>query len=398
MQKIKIPYLHDHHSHFSLYAGLNNCLNIKEESSKEKVLDMIREISKNELNAVYGWNSGKYRFSQSELESLPPVVILNLSLHGFIMNSSAEKLLKDKYPEIIGNYKDPSWCEEHLTELVLFFSQILPFSVNTALEFADILEKRYGIHEIEDMLLPSEEVFEIIENSSLFKRVSFWADINTFRTLSNKTASKIKGVKLFADGANGAATAAIGESYITGEKGFLTHSDFALTELMDEALSTSKGVAVHAIGDRAIDQIISVVKDLRKKGLTDTVRIEHCQFIFKESAKKAKDLGIVLSMQPNFNEDSLIYADRIPKKYVIQNNPFRMLIDEVGFIPGIDLIFGSDGMPHGIEFALEQVLWPTVESQKLSIEELIDGYCLKDGERNLEIEIDHNSKKVKILN
>jgi len=32
-----------------------------------------------------------------------------------------------------------------------------------------------------------------------------------------------------------------------------------------------------------------------------------------------------------------------------------MLIDEVDFVPGEDLNFGSDGMPHGVEPALDLV-------------------------------------------
>ena len=381
MKIVKIPYLHDHHSHFSLYAGLSGSLNIKNFPDKEPVLELLRTFPDDRLNTVYGWNSGSFSFTGKELESFPPVLISNLSLHGFIMNSAAEKMLLDKHPEIIVNYKNPDWCEEHLTELVLFFSDILPATLETVLEYAELLKDQYGIYEIEDMLLPSDAFYRMIRHSPLSERVLFWADINTFRHLQKETRLQINGIKLFTDGANGAATAAISEPYTTGEKGILTHSDRKLTELMEESLEISNAVAIHAIGDRAIDQIIRSTDTLRKNGITKPVRIEHCQFIFEESAKKAKDLGIILSLQPNFNEDSVIYADRIPQKYVRQNNPFRMLIDKAGFIPGTDLIFGSDGMPHGVEFALEQSLWPPFPVQKLEIDEFIDGYCVKNGEK-----------------
>ena len=397
MQQISIPYLHDHHSHFSLYAGLANSLNIKEMKNKDEVLDILRSFPDDKLNTVYGWNSANFRFSDSELESLPPVLIANLSLHGFVLNSAAEKMLKDEYPEIIANYKNVDWCEEHLTELVLFFSRILPTPLETVLEYAKFLEIKFGIYETEDMLLPSEDFYQMIKNSELSKRVFFWSDLKTFKTLSPDTQKEIKGVKLFTDGANGAATAAIGEPYITGEKGFLTYPDKLLTELMEESLEISNGVAIHAIGDRAIDQIIYATEILRKNNQMKPVRIEHCQFIFEESAKKAKDLGIILSLQPNFNEDSIIYADRIPKKYLKQNNPFRMLIDNAGFVPGKDLIFGSDGMPHGVEFALEQSLWPPFPIQKLELSEFVDGYCISDKNRLLHLQIDEQNRKVKML-
>ena len=396
MKNLKIPFLHDHHSHFSLYAGLSGSLNIKDFSDKEPVLEFLRKFPDDRLNTVYGWNSGSFNFTGKELELLPPVLISNLSLHGFIMNSAAEKMLLDKHPVIIANYKDPDWCEKHLTELVLFFSGILPATLETASEYAGLLKDQYGIYEIEDMLLPSDEFYKIIRDSPLSERVSFWADISTFRNLQKETRLQINGIKLFTDGANGSSTAALNEPYTTGEEGILTHSDKKLTELMEESMDIANAVAVHAIGDRAIDQVISVTKILRNNNQIRPVRIEHCQFISEKSAKKAKDLGIILSLQPNFNEDSVIYADRIPEKYLKLNNPFRMLIDKAGFIPGKDLILGSDGMPHGIQFALEQALWPPFPAQKLEIDEFIEGYCVKNGEKLLTLQINSDKKHVQI--
>ncbi len=97
-------------------------------------------------------------------------------------------------------------------------------------------------------------------------------------------------------------------------------------------------------------------------------------------------------MQPNFSTDSVDYRDRLDDQYCRANNPFRMLIDEIGFEPGRDLIFGSDGMPHGIEFALQQSLFPALESQVLTVEEFRLGYCFKSDEPGyVEVEMDgHN--------
>ena len=103
--------------------------------------------------------------------------------------------------------------------------------------------------------------------------------------------------------------------------------------------------------------------------------MEHAQLISLEQAKRAKDLGLIMSMQPNFNIDSVDYASRLPAGVAERNNPFRMLIDDAGFVPGTDLILGSDGMPHGVEYATEQSFNPAFESQKLSRKEFIAGYC-----------------------
>ena len=74
-----------------------------------------------------------------------------------------------------------------------------------------------------------------------------------------------------------------------------------------------------------------------------------------------------------------------------------MLIDEAGFVPGENLIFGSDGMPHGVETALQSALFPPEEGQKLTLEEFIQGYTLPDEKVKLTIEIDYGNKRVKLL-
>jgi hypothetical protein len=105
-----------------------------------------------------------------------------------------------------------------------------------------------------------------------------------------------------------------------------------------------------------------------------SIRLEHVQFIAADQAKKCKDAGIILSMQPNFNADSSDYADRLIPRHRAENDPFRMLIDEAGFVPGEDLLFGSDGMPHGAEYALRCSLSPEFEGQRLSLGEFEAGY------------------------
>ena len=376
LSKMSLPYLHDSHSHFTLYAGMFKSVCLKEVKTKEDALDLFAKLEDGKLNSAYGWNSGFYSLEKSELNKFPPLIISNLSLHGFVMNEGAEKLLRHEFEEIIDNYENQEWCEEHVTELLLFFVKIMPATIGTMTEFADFLLKECGVYEIEDMLLPSQETFEIIDNSALKERVSFWADINTFRTLPEKTQRKIRGIKLFTDGANGSGTAALSKPYLNGNKGVLTYTTPQLVELLEEASSTANGVAIHALGDIAARQVVEAAEIVRKHGSDQFIRLEHAQFIDLETAKRAKNAGIVLSMQPNFTEDSLIYADRLPDGFAERNNPFRMLIGEAGFVPGKDMFFGSDGMPHGVKFALKQSLTPVFEGQRLTLSEFIAGYCI----------------------
>ncbi len=158
-----------------------------------------------------------------------------------------------------------------------------------------------------------------------------------------------------------------------------------------------KPVAIHAIGDMATEQAVRCLDHLKQDSgkLPPLIRLEHCQFISHDTAQKAKAVGIVLSMQPNFNYDSIQYSDRLPKSFCKKNNPFRMLVDQAGFIPGKDLILGSDGMPHGAEYALNQSLFPPFEVQELTLDEFIAGYCMADMKNgHIEIHIDNKKSNV----
>jgi hypothetical protein len=72
-----------------------------------------------------------------------------------------------------------------------------------------------------------------------------------------------------------------------------------------------------------------------------------------------------------------------------------MLIDEVGYMPGKDLLFGSDGMPHGVQYALESALFPPFPGQVLELSEFVAGYCMADLENGfIEVAIDHENRKI----
>ncbi len=376
LSKMSLPYLHDSHSHFTLYAGMFKSVCLKDVKNKDEAMALFAKLEDGKLNSAYGWNSGSFSLERSELNKFPPLIISNLSLHGFVMNEGAEKLLRPEFEEIIDNYENQEWCEKHVTELLLFFVKIMPATAETMADFAAFLLKECGVYEIEDMLLPSQEIFEMIDGSTLKDRVSFWADVRTFRTLPEKTQKRIKGIKLFTDGANGACTAALSKPYKNGNKGVLTHTLSGLVELLEEAGDTANGVAIHALGDIAARQVVEAAETVRKHGSNQFIRLEHAQFIDLETAKRAKNAGIVLSMQPNFTEDSLIYTDRLPDGFAERNDPFRMLIDKAGFVPGKDMFCGSDGMPHGVKFALKQSLRPVFEGQRLTLSEFIAGYCV----------------------
>lgn len=394
-QKINIPLLKDHHNHASLYALFNDCLNIQEINDKNAALEMVQSLDKEKVSVVLGWNTGFYTFTGEELNGFPPVIIVNLSLHAFIMNASAEAILENKYPDIVANYKNPSWYEAHFARMMIFLANRVEPTAQKVKTFFDELYKK-GVYHVEDMLLTGEEIYYFIASSPYRDRTSYWTDPATFKTLSPTVKIAVKGIKLFTDGALGAGTAALGQPYLNGKHAGLLHKDEDLFRQMREVALLGKAVAVHAIGELGIAQVLRTIRLLKEKGFSfPEIRMEHCQFIDETMAHEAKELGIILSMQPNFSTDSTIYSDRLPAHYLEQNNPFRMLIDKAGFVPGKDLIFGSDGMPHGVETAIQTGLFPPFPGQRLTPNEFMAGYCMPDKSHGqIEVEIDESPGNV----
>ena len=393
---IRIPWLHDQHSHASFYASLTGCLTLAG-MDRGEALQALEGLRQDQLSVVLGWHSGRAPIAPDELRSLPPAIIVNVSMHGFVLAGSATELLAESQPELVARRDDPDWCERNLPSLLEVFGRTARLTPQKLEIFMERMEAQ-GLGVVDDMLLPGEEAFQVIRGSRWADHLRCWVTPRTYRTLSPATQAAITGLKLFTDGALGARTAGLKGEFLGGEKGLLIYQDDALLQALGEAHTIQKPVAIHAIGDRAIDQVLETLEHLERTGLRfPLIRLEHVQFIDQAQARRAKDLGLVLSMQPNFNSDSLDYADRLAPRWLERNNPFRMLIDQVGFQPGRDLIFGSDGMPHGVEYALQWSLFPPYPVQRLTVEELVAGYGAHPGGGHSVLSIDHQARQVKLL-
>lgn len=89
---------------------------------------------------------------------------------------------------------------------------------------------------------------------------------------------KIGSLKLFADGTLGGQTAALFDPYLKKEEnGLLLYTDQELKERIKIAYDLNRQVAVHAIGDRAIDQVLRMYESLNEEYPEQETRprIEH---------------------------------------------------------------------------------------------------------------------------
>lgn len=116
---------------------------------------------------------------------------------------------------------------------------------------------------------------------------------------------KIQGMKFMLDGSIGGKTAAVEVPYLGEEKetGILYSSEDALIPHVTAANQANLRVAIHAIGERAIDQALNIIEAASEevnsvKSMRN--RIEHCTLVNEGHAKRLKELGVVVGSSTGF--------------------------------------------------------------------------------------------------
>lgn len=388
-KRFRLPPLADHHSHPLLYAALYQGVDLSDVTTAEEAWTAIAGASNHaEMVVGFGWKNNRFELDAEPFDRLGPAAVFNLSLHDLRLNRAGHALLRERFGEAVDQITNRAWFEANLVTVWNWFAD-LAGSAAALIDFFRFLEGE-GVVSAEEMLLVGPREMEWFEQCGLRDRTRFWCAPETWESLASDQQKELAGTKLFADGAFGSRTAAVAQPYTDApdNRGMLLYSDGDLERAVCDAAARDRGLAVHAIGDRAIEQVI---RTLEKIGPTrdrfPEIRIEHAQLIDRDQAQRCLRMGVTLSMQPNFTVDSVDYLDRLGARRVALNNPFRMLIDEVGFEPGKNLILGSDGMPHGPLAALQASLFPPFPGQQLSLDEFRAGYGAVGHDDSLEFEI-----------
>lgn len=127
---------------------------------------------------------------------------------------------------------------------------------------------------------------------------------DTNRVLSRRL--RVTHLKLFADGALGSRGAALTHPYADDHStsGVPRMTTAGMTALALRAMDAGLGVAIHAIGDEAVKRALDACEAVlaRRPGLDPTrLRIEHFSYALEADFARAVRLGVVLSIQSNFN-------------------------------------------------------------------------------------------------
>ncbi len=149
----------------------------------------------------------------------------------------------------------------------------------------------------------------------------------------------IGGVKIFADGSLGSQTAHMIEPFEgqPANRGNVVTPPEEIERLARTAARSGIMVLTHAIGDRAIRDVLDIYERLRREGVRVPLRIEHVQHLDPADLPRFKRLNVIASMQPIHATSDYQMADRLVGARGRYAYAIKSLLDS-----GATLIFGSD--------------------------------------------------------
>lgn len=291
-----------------------------------------------------------YRRELDKVTQKKPVFVYRVDGHSAVANSKALDLLGEKLPDGVeldgagkptGVLRAPAYEALSATLKNLLPSELIREAINLTAQVA--MSK--GVTTIAGLVgwdgLEEEKWAIILDalGSTPIRIEPFFQTWN-INTCLNFGLKRVGGCLLL-DGSFASHTAALNMDYADapGYRGELYQTEERLLTFLHEAEAKGLQTAFHAIGDRAIEQLVSCHEKVKtQSGLRH--RIEHAELLNDDLIKRLAQLGLVLCVQPTFatiwGGDKGMYAQRLGERWR-STNPFRTLCDNKIIIAG-----GSD--------------------------------------------------------
>jgi len=248
----------------------------------------------------------------------------------------------------------------------------------TALRESTTLIAQKGVtslHALDGGVNDPRDVFLILKHQDELpvRIVPYYQTTNVFEVRS-LNLPRIGGC-LCIDGSMDSHTAALQEPYADNpsSSGVLYFTDEKLQEFVLEAHRNGLQIAMHAIGDRAVDQLLDAYENALKKHprKDHRHRIEHIEVPTENQVKRCKELGIVLSIQPAFVyywDMRNFYEARLGTQRAQRIHPYRFFLSE-----GILLGGGSDSPVTPIDpiIGIHAAVNHLIPSHSTSVEEAL---------------------------
>lgn len=372
--QLVLPGFHDAHLHLWNGARLRRRLDLRRLTSKEAVLEKIRErvrkAEPGEWILGRGWDHELWnprelpdRRDLDRISTRHYIFLERVDGHAAWVNGSVLKLLHYTAQTV-----DPAggkimrFPNSRVPNGILFdnaydiLDKIVPEPTFTqkyemlqeVLQYANSL----GITSVTDNSpLNLYGVYrEMLDRGQLTVRINFWINyienLDSLRgglsyTHIDSTFLQANLIKIYADGSLGSRTALLQKPYDDdpGNSGLPRHSLQELTHMVAKADSLGFQLGIHGIGDGAVRQILdayqAVAQGTPRKDRR--WRIEHAQVLDSSDFQRFADLGVIASMQPSHCITDMHWAgERISRRtrWAYAWNTFLQ--------HGVPLAFGTD--------------------------------------------------------
>jgi predicted amidohydrolase YtcJ len=411
--QLLLPKFIDSHCHILPMGLMLQALSLADCGTPEAILDAVRDRDR-ELE-VGDWLFAAYydqtkfvdgkHLTRHELDAISdsrPILLRHVNGHASIANSEALRragvlsaetedpkggefvrdadgvpngVLLETAHETVTNSAPRSTLEQMVDAILKAGDVMAELGIGTA---TDMMTGRYDLRqELEAYRIASERGCEIRLRLCLQWREVFGPRAREFSDLveaMNPEICKVWGIKIFADGAIGSATAAIHGDYEgqPGNQGMLIYGPEKLKEMVQIADRAGYPIAIHTIGDRSTDLVMDAFEatsDPKRH------RIEHAMILSDAQIERMARLGSHCTMQPEFlYRFGHAYLRQLGADRRARLKRARSVLDA-----GIPLSFSSDrpivpGDPRdGIRSAVSRPSGYD-ESENVTLVEAISGY------------------------
>ncbi|SHJ18273.1 amidohydrolase [Lutispora thermophila] len=385
--KLVLPGFNDSHMHFIHFAKSFKSVSLSGAKSIKEIKERIKKSLENRKPGDTSWLEGEgwnqdyfedekrfpNKFDLDEISSDVPMLMMRTCFHIGVLNSAALKALginketASKYGDLVGLLPDgepdgiikeslldntkakiSTLNLETLKEIIVTaqdkaFAQGLTSVQSDDIGYVpnydyDLLFRAFSELESEGKLHIRLGEQCLLEETSLVKK--FFE--KGYRHGWGTDKCRVNCIKLLADGSLGARTAALRQPY--ADDGNTTGLRMFTQEELDELVLLSHKndcpVAIHAIGDGAIEMALDAIEKAQKAYPSHNPRhgIVHCQITDEALINRFKELNVLAFVQPIFIDyDMNIVYDRVGKKLAETSYVWKTMADK-----GIHVSFGTD--------------------------------------------------------
>lgn len=351
-----IPGFVDAHMHLDSFGEY---LSVADLAGANSIKEMKQRIARS--NEVSGWILGhgwdEHLFSENrlpnrqDLDSLfpdKPVYLSRVDLHSGVLNSKALEMLDLEriFPDSKNLVKENGATTGNVKENVFEHVNAKVYEICMSDPENRILEKgldelaRNGVTTVGFMCC-SLKVLEMLrtlrDKGRLKVRVRAYlnaGELEEFTGFENDHMLSVTGVKLFSDGSFGTKSALLTLPYEDDPSNFGDEITTVERMIYLSRMAEEKDldVATHAIGDKALDNVIEAYRHLNGRH-----RIDHVAMVREDQLEKLESIGSVLVVQPHFIITDFWILDRLGNSSARMLYNFNTLNSR-----GLQLSFSTD--------------------------------------------------------